>query len=336
MLPIAPANIWSRVSLRVHLRVREGMAPTATFAEGTRSLGGGIGAAVERPFPHSGSGVATIGSLGLLVALAVILYAHVLVSMVQQWWSDPNYGHGFLVPAFAAYILLRAWNRVREVPVKGSNWGLPYMLFALGLLVLGTLASEHFTARVSMLFLLAGVIVFLAGWQMLRAVAFPVGYLIFMIPLPALVYYQLTFPLQLLASRLGAHGLVAIGVPTIREGNLLILPNCTLEVVEACSGVRSLISLLAAVVGYVYLCEPRLWKQIVLVAAAVPMVIVSNGGRLVAVGVLSYLYGPSVDSGAVHTALGLVCFALAFLAILLLHRLLGRDPGPRTPASAQS
>lgn len=278
----------------------------------------------------------TLGLLGSLAALSLILYAHVLVSMVQQWSNDPNYGHGFLVPAFAAYILLRAWNRIGEVPVKGSNWGLPVMLSALGLLVLGTLASEHFTARVSMLFLLVGTIIFVAGWQMLRAVVFPVSYLIFMIPLPAIIFYQLTFPMQLLASRLGAHGLLAVGVPTIREGNLLILPNCTLEVVEACSGVRSLISLLAAVVGYAYLCEPRLWKQIALVAAAVPMVIVSNGCRLVAAGTLSYLYGPAVNSGVVHTALGLVCFAFAFLAILLLHRLLRRDPGSQIPASARS
>lgn len=321
---------------RVHLRVREGIAPSTTLAEGTRSLADWISARAEKFSDETGSTALTVGSLGLLTALAVILYAPVLVSMVQQWWSDPNYGHGFLVPAFAAFIVSREWSRVREVPIQGSNWGLPVMLLALGLLVLGTLASEHFTQRVSILFLLAGVIVFLSGWQMLRSVAFPVGYLIFMIPLPALVYYQITFPLQLLASRLGAHGLVAVGVPTIREGNLLILPNCTLEVVEACSGVRSLISLLAAVVGYAYLCEPRLWKQVLLVAAAVPMVIVSNGCRLVAAGVLSYLYGPEVDSGAVHTMLGLVCFTLAFFAILLLHRLLGRAPRAQIPASAQS
>ena len=138
---------------------------------------------------------------------------------------------------------------------------------------------------------------FLFGWHVLRSVAFPIGYLVFMIPLPAIIYYQLTFPLQLLASRLGANGLVALGVPTVREGNLLILPNVTLEVVEACSGVRSLLSLLAAVVGYVYLAEPITWKRCLLVAATVPIVIVSNGLRLVATGVLSFFFGPSVDSG---------------------------------------
>ena len=201
------------------------------------------------------------------------------------------------------------------------------MLFAVGLLILGTLGSEHFTERVSLLFLISGLIVFLVGWQALRSVAFPIGYLIFMIPLPAIIYYQLTFPLQLLASRLGADGLVVLGVPTIREGNLLILPNCTLEVVEACSGVRSLLSLLAAVVGYVYLAEPSTWKRCVLVAATVPIVILSNGLRLVATGVLSFIYGPAVDAGLAHTGLGLAFFALAFLSILLVHRLLRRFTG---------
>ena len=155
--------------------------------------------------------------------------------MAQQLWSDPNYGHGFLVPVFAAYILWRARSRMREVTIQSSNWGLPIMLSAIGLLILGTLGSEHFTARISLLFLLGGIVVFLFGWHVFRSVAFPIGYLVFMIPMPAIIYYQLTFPLQVLASRLGASGLVALGVPTVREGNLLILPNVTLEVVEACS-----------------------------------------------------------------------------------------------------
>jgi exosortase len=147
-----------------------------------------------------------------------------------------------------------------------------------------------------------------------------------MVPLPAILYYQLTFPLQLLASRLGADGLVALGVRTIREGNLLILPNVTLEVVDACSGVRSLLSLAAAVVGYLYLFEPNLWKRCFLIAAVVPVVIASNAARLVAAGALSYRYGPGVDSGVAHSTLGLVCFVAAFLTILLLHRVLGGAP----------
>ncbi len=268
----------------------------------------------------------------LLSGLVLVLYAPALGSMARQWWDDPNYSHGLLVPIFVAFLLWKDRARWSSVSVRPSDYGLPVMVLAIGLLMLGTLGSEHFTARVSLLILISGIVVFLAGWQALRATAFPISYLVFMIPLPAIVYYQLTFPLQLLASRLGAKGLVALGVPTVREGNLLILPNCTLEVVEACSGVRSLLSLLAAVVGYAYLAEPKMWKRCVLIASTVPIVILSNGLRLVAVGELSYSFGPGVDSGAVHTGLGLAFFAVAFLSALLLHGALGRFEGKRIPA----
>jgi exosortase len=161
---------------------------------------------------------------------------------------------------------------------------------------------------------------------MLRSIAFPIGYLLFMIPLPAIVYYQLTMPLQLWASRLGASGLIAVGIHTVREGNLLILPNCTLNVVEACSGIRSLLSLLAAVVAYGYFAEPSSWKRSFLAVASVPIAIATNGLRLVATGMLSYYYGPGADSGIVHLALGLSFFVLAFLSILLIHKFLHFTP----------
>jgi exosortase len=275
----------------------------------------------------------TLFAAFLLSGLLVIMYVPVLDSMSRQWWDDPNYGHGLLVPVFVAYILWRERTPWRTVSVRASDYGLPIMLSALGLLILGMLGAELFTARVSLLILISGIIVFLAGWQVLRSIAFPIGYLFFMIPLPTLVYYQLTFPLQLWASRLGAHGLVMLGVHTVREGNLLILPNATLEVVEACSGVRSLLSLLAAVVAYGYLAEQRTWKRCLLVVLAVPIVILSNGLRLVAMGVLSFVFGPEVNSGPVHAVLGLVFFVLAFLSILWSHSLLRHLTRQRIPAA---
>jgi exosortase len=317
MLPNIDTSFWSRAAHSIRFR-RAGFFPVTTMnasspasVDWERSRGASI-------FPARDVTGATYGLI-LLTALVLILYGKVLVSMAQQWFNDPNYGHGFLVPIFAAYVLWRKRNSIHEISAHANNWGLAIMLAAIGLLVLGTLGSEHFTERISFLILISGIIVFLVGWKALRSVAFPMGYLIFMIPLPAIIYYELTFPLQLLASRLGAAGLVALGVPTVREGNLLILPNCTLEVVEACSGVRSLLSLLAAVVGYVYLVEPSTWKRYILIAATVPIVIFSNGLRLVATGVLSFFFGPGVDSGWPHIGLGLAFFGVAFLSIVLIH-----------------
>jgi exosortase len=267
-----------------------------------------------------------------LSTLVLIMYASVLNSLAKQWWNDPNYGHGFFVPVFAGCVLWSQRDRWRALPFRPNNFGLAIMLFAIALRVLGMLGAELFIARLSLVILISGIVVFLAGSHMLRSVAFPIGYLLFMIPLPAIVYYQLTMPLQLWASRLGASGLVAVGIHTVREGNLLILPNCTLNVVEACSGIRSLLSLLAAVVAYAYLAEPSTWKRGVLAAVSVPVAIATNGLRLVATGLLSYFYGPSVDSGFVHLALGLGFFALAFLSILFIHKTLGLHLKHQSPA----
>jgi exosortase len=257
-----------------------------------------------------------------LSALVLIMYLSVLTSLTRQWWSDPNYGHGFFVPVFAGYVLWSERDRWLPLPLRPNNFGFAIMLFAIALRVLGTLGAELFIARLSFVILICGIVVFLAGSRLLRTIAFPIGYLLFMIPLPSIVYYQLTMPLQLWASRLGASGLVAVGIHTLREGNVLILPNCTLNVVEACSGIRSLLSLLAAVVAYGYFAEPSTWKRGVLAAASIPIAIATNGLRLVATGVLSYYYGPSVDSGVAHLALGLGFFSLAFLLVLLVHKLL--------------
>jgi exosortase len=259
-------------------------------------------------------------SLGTLV---LIMYARVLSSLARQWWNDPNYGHGFFVPVFAGYVLWRMRDQWRAVPAQPSNFGVAVMLFAIGLRVFGMLGTELFMARLSLVILISGMVLFLGGRQVLRSTAFPIGYLLFMIPLPAIVYYQLTLPLELWASRLGATGLVALGIHTVRQGNLLFLPNCTLNVVEACSGIRSLLSLLAAAVAYGYLTEQKTWKRCVLAVASIPIAIATNGLRLVATGVLSYFFGPSVDSGVVHALLGLGFFAVAVFSILLMHKILG-------------
>jgi exosortase len=280
----------------------------------------------ERPQMGTWFGALTLG------ALLVIMYAPVLSALARQWWDDPNYGHGFFVPVFAVYVLWSERDRWSALPSRASNIGLPIMLFAIGLRVLGMLGAELFIARLSLVILISGIVLFLAGGQALRSISFPIAYLLFMIPLPAIVYYQLTFPLQLWASRLGAGGLVALGIHTVREGNLLVLPNCTLNVVEACSGIRSLLSLLAAVVAYGYLAEASTWKRSVLAFASVPIAIATNGLRLVATGVLSYFFGPSVDSGVIHLLLGLGFFALAFLSILFIQKTLGWHLGHQNPA----
>jgi exosortase len=259
-----------------------------------------------------------------IAALIGALYAPVVRPMVVQWWQDPDYSHGFVIPLFAAYVLYQQRQKLRLVPQAPDNMGFPIMLGAIGLLLAGSLGAELFVARSSLLVLLAGLLVFFAGWRMLRAVAFPLGFLALMIPLPALIYNQITFPLQLLASRVSSSCLELVGVPVLREGNVLILPNYSLEVVEACSGIRSLMSIIALAVAYGYFAERRLWARITLVVLMIPIAVASNALRVFGAGVATYFWGPASAEGFFHFFQGWLIFVSAVVCMLLVHWLLSR------------
>ena len=258
----------------------------------------------------------------ILLSLLVLLYASVLRLLVAQWWTDPNYGHGFFVPLFSGYILWHQRERWTKSEIEPSNFGLLVMLGAVALLFIGSLGAELFTSRFSLLVLIAGIILFLAGWKMLRAVVFPLAFLIFMIPIPVIIYNQITFPLQLIASRLATVWLEVVGVPVLRDGNVLVLSNFSLEVAEACSGIRSLMSLIALAVAYGHLAEPRRWVRYVLVVLMVPSAIVTNAMRIMGAGVLAHKFGPQAAEGFLHQFSGWVVFLATLVLIFLCHWIL--------------
>ena len=272
---------------------------------------------------------------GLVIAgLVAALYGAVLTQMVMQWWQDPDYSHGFVVPLFAGYVLYQRRHKWRQVPLEPSNLGFPVMLGAIGLLLAGTLGAELFVSRSSVLFLLGGMLLFFAGWKMLRAVAFPLVFLVLMIPLPALIYNQVTFPLQLFASRLASNSLELLGIPVLREGNVLVLPNYSLEVVEACSGIRSLMSLIALAVAYGYFVEKRLWARITLVVLMLPIAVASNALRVVGAGVVTYFWGPQYAEGFFHFFQGWLIFVSAVACMMFVHWFLSHLAPLRREASA--
>ena len=258
----------------------------------------------------------------ILLSLLVLLYASVLKLLVAQWWTDPNYGHGFFVPLFSGYILWHQRERWTKSEIEPSNFGLLVMLGAVALLFIGSLGAELFTSRFSLLVLIAGIILFLAGWKMLRAVVFPLAFLIFMIPIPVIIYNQITFPLQLIASRLATVWLELVGVPVLRDGNVLVLSNFSLEVAEACSGIRSLMSLIALAVAYGHLAEPRRWVRYALVVLMVPSAIVTNAMRIMGAGVLAHKFGPQAAEGFLHQFSGWVVFLATLVLIFLSHWIL--------------
>lgn len=258
----------------------------------------------------------------VLVSLVALLYGSVLKVLVLQLWFDPDYGHGFFVPLFSGYILWRQHDRWMRSEIKPTNLGLLVMIGAVGLLFAGSLAAELFTSRLSLVVLLAGMILFLAGWELLRAVSFPLSFLIFMIPIPVIVYNQITFPLQLVASRLASSSLELVQVPVLRDGNVLVLSNYSLEVVEACSGIRSLMALISLAIAYGYLAEPRRWVRYVLVVMTVPSAIVSNAIRIMGAGVLAHRFGPTAAEGFLHEFSGWLIFLGALGFMLVCHWIL--------------
>jgi len=283
--------------------------------------------------PRSAAARLRILWLVLLLGLLLLLYAGVLKGLVSRWWADPDYGHGFFVPLFSSYVLWRERERWKKSEIVASNFGFVVMLGAVGLLLLGSLGAELFIGRLSLLVLLAGMILFLAGWNMLRGVFFPLSYLFWMIPLPVILYNQLTFPMQLVASRLATAWLELVQVPVLRDGNVLVMSNYSLEVVEACSGIRSLMTLVALAVAYGHLVEARRSVRYILALLMIPIAIVTNAFRIMGAGMLAHRYGPVMAEGFLHEFSGWVVFLSALGLMFPCHWILRRLRNARLKSS---
>lgn len=268
----------------------------------------------------------------VLLAVLTMLYWSIMRDLGIQWWDDDNYNHGFLIPVFSGFLMWRERHRLRAIEPAGSLLGLPVLVGGIALLVLGDVGAENFLMRSSLLVILAGLILFLAGRESLRAVRFPLSYLLFMIPLPGIVFYAVTFPLQRLAAEQAAWALDVLGVPVLLDGNVIHLSQISLGVTEACSGIRSLISLLAGAAAWAYLMLPAGWLAVLFVAAAVPITILANAARVVATGLIGQWFGVEYASGFFHEFAGWVVYIFAFVSLLgvyaliqLVHRHRGRS-----------
>jgi exosortase len=184
------------------------------------------------------------------------------------------------------------------------------------------MGSELFVARVSLIGALVGIVLFLYGWNHLKILVFPLAFLLLMVPIPAIIFNQIAFPLQLLASKFGEYCISAASIPVLREGNVLILANTTLEVAEACSGIRSLVSLVTLGIIFGYFTDPRWWVRALIVISAVPVAIVANGARVAGTGIAASYYGAAAAEGFFHEFSGWVIFVVAFVLILFVQRII--------------
>jgi exosortase len=268
-----------------------------------------------------------------LPVLLGFLYFDVIKELTSQWWRESEYSHGFAVPVFAAFLVYRDSDRISRVRLEGSNSGFILILAGVMLLLAGRLALELYLTRVSLLVLLYGLIVFLFGWRMLRVLAFPASYLLLMIPLPAIIYNQITFPLQLLASRLAGAGLQLTSLPVLRDGTLLSVPGYSMDVVEACSGIRSLHALLALFLAFVFIAEDRWGVRSALILLVFPVAILSNALRVFCAGILGSQLGPAWAEGFLHTFSGWLIFVCGLASLVVMHRVLNSKwSRPLTPS----
>ena len=271
------------------------------------------------------SGIVPAVPLWQLVVLSGIilwLYRAILIHLVGQWWHDPNFSHGFFVPLFSALVIWQERQKFSELPLRPSWSGMAIAALAMCILVVGQMGAELFLSRFSLLILLAGLVVLFCGWMYFRALMFPWAFLILMIPVPTVVFNQITFPLQVLASRVSGLILPLLGVPVLREGNVINLPAMALEVAEACSGIRSLMSLVALAIIYGYLMEKRLWVRWILAFASVPIAVAANSVRIIGTGLLVQYWDPEKAEGYFHASWGWIIFVISLLMLYTLHGLI--------------
>ena len=253
--------------------------------------------------------------------LLIGAYLPVLIKLVNQWSTDDDVSHGFFVPVVAAYI---AWTRreaLLNLEWKPAWWGIGILVWAGLQGYLGMLGAELFLQRTAFLLSLLGMLLILGGTALVRELLFPLLLLPFMIPLPTVIYNSITFPLQLFASAVAEQSLEILNVPVLRDGNILYLASQPLNVAEACSGIRSLLSLSFLSLVYAYFFDRKVWMRWVLLIATIPIAIIANSARVTLTGVLSEI-DTSLAEGFFHEVEGWVIFLVALVMMVMVHVLL--------------
>jgi exosortase len=259
----------------------------------------------------------------LILPFLAMMYHKIFPYMVSQWYDDPNYSHGFIVPIISGYFLYERREELLKAEVAPANTGMLVIIFGLLQYCIGYLAFEHYTMRSSLIVILAGMILFF-GVAVFRIMLLPVLYLFFMVPLPYIVYDTVAFPLKQLVAKYSVEALQHMGVVIIREGNVLLLPETTLEVADACSGIRSLVSLLALATAFAVFTLKSTVKRVIMVIMAIPIAIFTNGLRVVGTGILAQYWGAKAAEGFFHEFAGLAVFGVALLMLAGLGALMNR------------
>ena len=265
----------------------------------------------------------------LLVLLFIGLYLQVIIGLVGDWWVDSNYSHGFLVPLVSAYLIWRKKDKLKSLERKKSYSGFLILLLGLGIYIAGTAGAEYFSARFSLVIVLFGLVYYLNGKEWAKELLFPIAFLTFMIPIPNVIYYSIAFPMQMLSSKLTQSVLHFIGLPSVRQGNIILLPNYSMEVAEACSGLRSLVSLLALGAFFAYITFPKdtnsdksNLKRSILFLSVFPIAIGANIFRILITAIGAYMISPKLAEDFLHKLSGLIVFLISVFSLFIFSQII--------------
>ncbi len=257
-----------------------------------------------------------------LLAFMIVLYARIGLKLAHDWYQFPDSSHGMLIPFFVLFLLWDKREQLRQTPTRATWQGMWLVVAGLFVLMVGIFGADLFLSRTSFLLVTAGILWSLFGWTMLGELKFVLFVALLGIPLPTLILNHITFPLQLLSSNVASRLLPLAGVPVLQEGNIIQLPAMQLEVAEACSGIRSLMSLFTVAVIYGYFIERQTSRRVVLALASIPIAVVANSARIFGTGLCVQYWDPEKAMGFFHEFSGWLIFLVSLTCLYVVHRVM--------------